>query len=65
MPKFTRVKFNEEKRIRFGEHETLLSFTDDDANLEFQDWWNEEGSELFYKWLEKENIDGDYDYLLK
>lgn len=65
MPKFTRVKFNEEKRIRFGEHETLLSFTDDDANWVFKDWWNEEGSELFYKWLEKENIDGDYDYLLK
>jgi hypothetical protein len=51
MSKFTKVSFNQEKRIHFGEHETLLSFNDDEANWAFQEWWDIKGSELFNDWL--------------
>lgn len=35
------------------EHETLMSFFDDDGNYAFNEWWSEEGSELFNKWVKK------------
>jgi hypothetical protein len=33
------------------EHETLMSFYDDDGNEAFNQWWKNEGSELFYEYL--------------
>jgi hypothetical protein len=37
------------------EHEILMSFYDDDGAYEFEDWWNAEGSVLFYKFLENKD----------
>jgi hypothetical protein len=37
------------------EHEILMNFYDDDGAYEFEDWWNLEGSALFYKYLENAN----------
>jgi hypothetical protein len=51
MAKFINVDF-ERKFIRnVYEHETLLSFNSDLANEAFQEWWYNEGSELFNNWL--------------
>lgn len=57
MPKFTQVDFNCKKYVRFSEHEIFMSFHNDSAAWRFRNWWDEEGAELFYKWLE--GTDGD------
>lgn len=51
MTKFTKVSLDSETTVHFGEHETLMSFNDDEANWAFQEWWNLKGSELFNEWL--------------
>ena len=51
MSKFTKVLLISSKVIHFKEHETLMSFNDDEANWAFQEWWNLKGSELFNEWL--------------
>jgi hypothetical protein len=33
------------------EHETLMSFFDDDGNYAFNEWWGSEGSALFNEWV--------------
>ena len=48
--KFIRVDLKQETTHNFNEHETLMSFYDDEGNYAFRDWWNEEGSSLFLKW---------------
>jgi len=54
--KFTRVTLDRELRSNSDgmpvfrncfEHETLMSFWDDDGNYAFQEWWNEEGATQF------------------
>ena len=60
--RFTRVDLSKELRADTDgvpvfrmcyEHETLMSFYDDDGNYAFREWCEEEGSKLFYKWIEK------------
>jgi len=36
------------------EHETLLSFWDDEGNYKFIEWWGKEGSKLFNEFYNKE-----------
>ena len=61
--KFDRVDLEDELRANADgmpvfrkcfEHEILLSFYDDDGAYGFRDWWYEEGSAVFYKYMEKE-----------
>ena len=49
MSKFTKVSLDSETTVHFGDHETLMSFNDDEGNYAFQVWWNIKGSELFSK----------------
>jgi hypothetical protein len=59
--KFTQVSLDHELRAdadgmpvfrKCFEHEILLSFNMDDGAYEFEDWWYEEGSELFFRYLD-------------
>ena len=36
------------------EHETLMSFYDDDGNYQFREWWEVEGRYLFNNWLNQQ-----------
>ena len=51
--KFTRVTLETQMTAKCHEHETLMSFRDDDGNYAFVEWWEEEGSKLFYQWIKK------------
>lgn len=60
MPKFTRVSLDHELRAdadgmpvfrKCFEHEILMSFYSDDGAYQFEDWWNDKGSELFFDYL--------------
>ncbi len=51
MNKFIRISLESEKMIHLAEHETLLSFYDDEANEAFHLWWYLEGSKMFNNWL--------------
>jgi hypothetical protein len=50
MEKFKRVSIVTQSTISIPDHQTLLSFTDDDGSEAFQEWWDEEGSSLFNEW---------------
>lgn len=58
--KFIRVELEDELRSdtdkmpvfrRCFEHETLMSFYDDDGNYAFREWWDEVGSNHFLNWM--------------
>jgi hypothetical protein len=57
---FKRMEFKDELIHHISDNDVLLSFYDDDGAYKFNDWWYEEGSELFLKWL----VDNDYTHLL-
>lgn len=39
------------------EHETLMSFYDDDGNYAFVEWWHEIGSQLFNQYYELRGVE--------
>lgn len=43
------VDLETERTVHFHEHEILMSFNDDSDRMLFEDWWYEEGKELFKK----------------
>jgi hypothetical protein len=71
MQPFKRVQLNKELRASSDgmpifrqcfEHETLMSFDDDDGNYAFNEWWSAEGSMKFTEWLSRQE---DWNYLVK
>lgn len=40
----------EQTTLDIPEHEILLSFTNDCGAEAFQDWWEDEGEEVFREW---------------
>lgn len=52
MAKFEDVDLEKESIVRFGEHEILMSFNDDDGAYAFDAWWADEGSEVFGRFYE-------------
>lgn len=36
--------------LRIAEHETLMSFNNDGGNYAFNDWWIDEGFDLYSEW---------------
>ena len=60
MPKFTRVRLDDELRAdadgmpvfrKCFENEVLMSFFDDDKCVAFKEWWEDIGSKKFGGWL--------------
>lgn len=48
-----------QEKVQFSvkEHQTLLSFSSDEFNEEFQIWWEETGRDLFTEWLAETDED--------
>ena len=57
MSKFTDYDQIYEKEVKIPDNETLLAFKSDAISLMFESWLDEEGWELFGKWLESEPVE--------
>jgi hypothetical protein len=42
-----------ETKFRLAEHQILLSFNNDEDAYPFEDWWYEEGFEMYQKYVER------------
>ena len=56
MTKFKELRLLTSVAYTLPQHQTLLSFNDDDANEAFKEWWEElGGAEQFNIWLKEQD----------
>lgn len=53
------VDLNKETTLRLAEHEILMSFNNDSGAYRFDEWWFQEGKDMFDKWCEEYSEDNE------